>query len=80
MDSQEKGKSPAELILLFQISKQVKNLSISFLEQIEDLQAEGYVFPPDKFSRIRKRILDRNGAAIRSLEELITKLNIEFKQ
>lgn len=75
----KKGKSAGEVILLFQLNKQITNLFVSFLEQIEDLEADGYIFPAEKRANIRKRILSRGNDAIRNLEELIQKLDIQFK-
>lgn len=77
---EKETKEIAKDILLFQVHKQVKSLFVSFLEIIEDLQADGYVFSEDKRVNLRKRVLSNGNNTIRNLEQLLEKLDIGFKQ
>ncbi len=69
-------KDAAKDFLRFHVNRKITNLSKSFLIVIEDLIADGYVFPPDKHQRIRKKVLDANGETIRDLESYLDKLDI----
>lgn len=59
-----------------QIKQRSTFLSKSFLKILEDLIAEGYQIPPDKYDRLRKRILDNNGEVIRELQLLIDQIQL----
>ncbi len=63
-------------LLKFQTQRKLIGVSKNFLKILEDLQAENYNIPEEKFARLRKRILDDSGESYRELEAIIDKLTI----
>lgn len=65
--------SAKEDIVLFQGRRSITNVSKFFLDLLEDLLSEGYNI---NYTKLRKKILDKNGDTIREFEDLIKKLEI----
>lgn len=51
-------------------NKSIRNISIGYLNQLQDVLAENAIITPEKYGIIRKRILDTMNDAIRSNNEL----------
>ena len=69
----------AKDFLSFQVNRKVTSLYKSFLFILEDLQDSGYNISDSVFQRHRKRVLDNGNDAIREIEELLEKLDINLK-
>jgi hypothetical protein len=51
-------------------NKSIRTLSIGYLNQLQDILAEDAIITPEKFSILRKRILDTMNDSIRANNEL----------
>lgn len=51
-------------------NKSIRTLSIGYLNQLQDVLAEDAIITPEKFSILRKRILDTMNDSIRANNEL----------
>lgn len=65
--------------LVFQIDREITNLSKTFLVLLEDMRDFESLISDKDFIHKRKRVLDQNGSAIRNLVSYLDKLNIAFK-
>ena len=64
----------------FHIQRKITILFTSFLNQIEDLKADGLNIPEVRYQRLRKRVLDSGNDCMRDLESTLDKFDISFKQ
>jgi vacuolar-type H+-ATPase subunit I/STV1 len=66
-------------ILEFQIERKVINMGKNFLNSIEDLMADGWIIPEDRYKRIRKKVWDEAGTAFREIQSNIEKFDVKLK-
>jgi hypothetical protein len=81
MDLDSNG-NELDKIIQFQIDRSVTNLSVSFLNILEELRDDllkrGYNYNFD-YNKLRKKVLDKNGQAKRELVAFINKFNLKLK-
>lgn len=51
-------------------NRQIKSISIGFLNELQDALTENAVITPKRYSIIRKRVLDSMNDAVRANDEL----------
>lgn len=61
-------------LLHFLQEKSLKTISITYLNQLQDIVSENGIITPEKFSIVRKRILDTMNDGIRNNNELFDKI------
>jgi phosphopantetheine adenylyltransferase len=78
----DEEKTSAENNLIeFQIHRNVINISVDFLEILEDLKKNGYLNCRDEILRhYRKRVLDNSNKRLRELKDFIKKFNFELNR
>jgi hypothetical protein len=70
----------AKDFIKFQTERKITNLYKQCLFILEDLNADGGNISNEKFTRIRKRILDYGNDAIRELQEVLDKFEVTLVQ
>ncbi len=67
-------------LLEFQIKRNLNGVAKVTFFILDDLIANGYIIPEDKYKYYRKLILDKSGESTREIKSQLDNLDIKFKE